>query len=74
MSEEYFALARTGKCTPAQRSFFFEEGQKLIESGADAVMLAGTDLCLAFEGQDPGYPVLDSALIHVDAIVDFAIS
>ena len=68
VSEEYFAIAQTGTCTEKQRAFFFEEGKKMIDRGAEAVILAGTDLCLAFDGEDPGYPVLDSALIHVDAI------
>ncbi len=72
VSDAYFAIARAGACTDAQRSFFFAEGQKLIDRGADAVILAGTDLCLAFDGQDPGFLVLDSALIHVDAIFDWA--
>lgn len=72
VSEEYFAIARTGACTDAQRTFFFEEGQKMIDRGAEAIVLAGTDLCLAFDNQEPGYPVLDSALIHVDAIYEAA--
>jgi len=72
VSEEYFALARTGACTDNQREFFFNVGHEMIARGADAVMLAGTDLCLAFDGEEPGFPVIDSALVHVDAI--FAIS
>jgi aspartate racemase len=36
--------------------------------GADAVMLGGTDLFLAFQGQDCGFPVLDCADVHVDAL------
>lgn len=70
VSEEYFAIARTGSCTEEQRDFFFSEGRKMIDRGAEAVILAGTDLCLAFDKEEPGYPVLDSALIHVDAIFE----
>lgn len=70
VSEEYFALARTGMCTDKQREFFFAVGQEMIARGADAVMLAGTDLCLAFDGEEPGFPVIDSALVHVDAIFE----
>lgn len=70
VSEAYFDIARAGACTDDQRAFFFGEGRKLVDQGADAVMLAGTDLCLAFDRHDPGYPVLDSALIHVDAIFE----
>lgn len=74
VSDAYFAIARAGACTGEQRAFFFAEGQKLIDQGADAVILAGTDLCLAFDGQQPGFPVLDSALIHVDAIFETQVS
>ena len=38
------------------------------DQGADAVLLAGTDLFVAFEGHDPGFPVLDSAAIHIEAL------
>jgi aspartate racemase len=30
--------------------------------------LRGTDLFLAFQGRDAGFPVLDCADVHVDAI------
>ena len=33
--------------------------------GAEAIVLAGTDLNLAFDGQDPGYPVIDALDVHV---------
>lgn len=70
VSEQYFAIAHVGTCSEDQRALFFSEGQKLMDRGADAVMLAGTDLCLAFDGHEPGYPVLDSALVHVDSIFE----
>lgn len=70
VSEDYFALARTGMCTDEQRAFFFDVGREMINRSADAVMLAGTDLCLAFNGHDPGFPVVDSALVHVDALFE----
>lgn len=70
VSEEYFALARTGACTDEQRAFFFDVGREMITRGADAIMLAGTDLCLAFDGHDPGFPVVDAALVHVDALFE----
>ena len=65
----YIEMAAVGRVTEAQRRLFFANGQRLCrEQGADAVFLGGTDLCLAFTGQDCGFPVLDSAEIHVDAI------
>lgn len=74
VSETYFALARSGECTEEQREFFFEIGREMINRGADAVMLAGTDLCLAFDGHDPGFPVVDAALVHVGAIFEASVA
>ena len=67
--DAYFALAKVGAVTEAGRELFFRMGRDLIErQGAEAVLLAGTDLFLAFEDRDPGYPVIDGALLHVGAI------
>jgi aspartate racemase len=50
-------------------AFLFEAGRKLVEDqGADAVFLGGTDLFLAFEGRDCGYPVIDAAEAHIAAL------
>ena len=40
--------------------------------GAEAVILAGTDLNLAFDGRDPGYPVYDALDVHVALLADLA--
>lgn len=66
--DNYVAMATIGKVTEAQRQVFFEEGRRLCARGAEAIMLGGTDLFLAFAGHDPGFPVIDCADIHVDAI------
>jgi aspartate racemase len=66
--ETYGAMASAGRITAAQRGFFHLMGRRLIERGAEAVLLSGTDLFLAFQGEDPGYPVIDCADIHVEAI------
>lgn len=66
--DNYVAMATIGHVTEAQRQVFFEEGRKLCARGAEAIMLGGTDLFLAFAGHDPGFPVIDCADIHVDAI------
>jgi aspartate racemase len=44
----------------------------MIAAGAEAIVLAGTDLNLAFDGQDPGYPVIDALDVHVDLLADVA--
>ncbi len=67
--ENYAAMATAGLVTDAQRRVFFAAGERLCrEQGAEAVLLAGTDLFLAFEGRDAGFPVLDCADVHVEAI------
>ncbi len=68
--DAYVAMAFAAEASEAQRAFFFETGKAMCEDqGADAVLLAGTDLFLAFDGHDCGFPVLDGALIHIDALV-----
>jgi aspartate racemase len=65
----YVAMAVAGRVTEAQRRTFFSIGERLCrEQGAGAVLLGGTDLCLAFAGQDCGFPVLDCADIHAEAL------
>ena len=66
--DNYVAMATIGHVTEAQRRVFFEAGRELCARGAEAIMLGGTDLFLAFDGQEPGFPVIDCADIHVDAI------
>lgn len=71
----YLAMARAVEATPAQRERFFEIGQSLCtDQGADIVLLGGTDLFLAFEGQDCGFPVVDAADLHMDAIFRIAVA
>jgi len=68
--EAYVAMASAGVVTQAQRALFFEAGRTLVEEcGVEAVLLAGTDLPLAFAGQVCGFPVVDCAALHVEAIV-----
>ena len=70
--EAYVAMAAAGIVTPAQRQVFFDAGRAFMQDGAEAVMLGGTDLALAFTGQDPGFPIFDCAGIHADAIAEVA--
>ena len=64
----YVEMATIGHVNDAQRRVFFEAGRRLIERGAEAIMLGGTDLFLAFVRHEPGFPVIDCADIHVDAL------
>ena len=64
----YGDMASIGHVTDEQRRTFFEAGRRLSNRGAEAVLLGGTDLFLAFTGHDCGFPVIDCADVHVDAI------
>ena len=68
----YLDMALSSQCTDDQRRFFFQQGRDLMNAGADAVVLAGTDLNLAFDGRDVGYPVIDALDIHIDVLVKLA--
>jgi len=68
----YQDLAVAGACSAEARATFLEAGRQLIDSGAEAVVLAGTDLNLAFDGTAPGYPVIDALDIHVARLADLA--
>ena len=68
VGDAYSAMAGIGKVTDAQRQIFFTAGRELMARGAEAIMLGGTDLFLAFVGQPPPFPLVDCADIHVDAI------
>lgn len=70
--QAYIDMALAGTCSDAQRAYFFERGQSLMDAGADAVVLAGTDMNLAYDGRDVGYPVIDALDIHVDLLVKLA--
>jgi aspartate racemase len=68
--DEYVALAAAGEATAQQRERLFSIGLDLCRTqGAEAVILAGTDLFLAFQGHECGFPVIDSAEVHIEAIV-----
>jgi aspartate racemase len=67
--QTYIAMALSGKVTDEARAELFSIGQSLCrEQGAEVVLLAGTDLFLAFDGRACGFPVADCAEIHMDAL------
>ncbi|MEM7743073.1 MAG: aspartate/glutamate racemase family protein [Pseudomonadota bacterium] len=68
----YGAMAMRGKVTPEEVETFHGAGREMISAGAEAVVLGGTDLFLAFEDQDPGYPVIDLAALHIEALAEAA--
>ncbi|HTR83044.1 MAG TPA: aspartate/glutamate racemase family protein [Reyranella sp.] len=69
VSDAYSTMAGIGRVTEQQREIFFREARRLVdERGAEAIMLGGTDLFLAFHGRPHGFRLVDCADIHVDAI------
>jgi len=67
--DNYVAMATAGRVNDAQRRVFFAAGKRLCrEQNAEVVLLGGTDLFLAFQDRDAGFPVLDCADVHVEAI------
>lgn len=64
----YVAMAKAGRVSEEQRCVFFNAGRRLVDRGAEAVLLGGTDLFLAFAGKECGFPVIDLADVHVEAI------
>lgn len=67
--KNYAEMASVGRVTDAQRRAFVRAGQALSrEQGAEVVLLGGTDLFLAFQSGACGFPILDCAEVHVEAI------
>jgi aspartate racemase len=72
--DSYVTMAAAGVATDAQRVVFTAVCQRLLnEMGVEAIMLGGTDLALIFNDQTSGFPLVDCAGIHVEAIVRSAI-
>jgi aspartate racemase len=73
LGQTYQDMAVAGHCTDAQRALFLDAGRRLVvDHGAEAVVLAGTDLNLAFDGQDTGYRVIDALDVHVAVLSELA--
>lgn len=71
--QAYVDMAMIGRVADDQRAIFFEAGRRLChERGAEAVLLGGTDLFIAFDGHDAGFPVIDGAAVHAEAIFNVA--
>ncbi|WP_424832533.1 aspartate/glutamate racemase family protein [Ruegeria sp.] len=73
LGQTYQDMAVSGFCTEHDREVFLRAGRQMIDVlGADAIVLAGTDLNLAFDQQDPGYTVVDALDVHVDVLARLA--
>ena len=73
--DHYIAMAISGLASAEQRAFFDAAASRLVnDAGADAVVLGGTDLFLAFDKPSYAYPVVDCALVHAAAIARIGMS
>ena len=72
LGQLYQDMAVEGFCGDATRARFLDAGQRLVDQGAEAVVLAGTDLGLAFDGQETSYRVIDALDVHVAVLADLA--
>ena len=66
----YVELARTGKGSEEQRRELTALAQTGVKrDGADAVVLAGTDLAVLFNDSNCDFPCIDCAALHLRAIL-----
>lgn len=67
----YTDVAVNGKCgTAPEAAFFAAAAQRAMEeAGAEAILLAGTDLSSFYSDAPPPFPAIDVARLHVEEIV-----
>jgi aspartate racemase len=67
----YVELARTGEGSAEQHRNLTALAHTLIKrDGVDAIILAGTDLALLFNGTNTDFPYIDCAALHLQAILN----
>ncbi len=73
LGQTYLDMAVAMQCSPDQQGLFHDAGRRMInDHGADAIVLAGTDLNLAFNIPSVEYPVIDALDVHVDVLARLA--
>ena len=68
----YVALATEGKADKKNSEILISASRTLIDRGAEAIVLGGTDLFLVFENQELPFDVIDCADIHIRHIANLA--
>jgi len=59
-----------GKSEPADADGFRRIARSLQDRGAETILIAGTDLVVLFNEETAGFPCIDVARLHIDAIVE----
>jgi aspartate racemase len=62
-----------GQVTDASRRAFVEVAKRLATRGADSLVLGCTEVGMLLDESNAPLPIFDTALIHADAAVDFAL-
>ena len=71
--ETYLAIADAGMANDEQRSYLEHIASRLQrDHGAEAIVLGGTDLYVAFDRQSYDYEIIDCAIVHAQAIASAA--
>ena len=68
----YFALATEGKVDKKNSEILISACKTLIDRGAEAIGLGGTDLFLVFKNQTFPFDVIDCAEVHIRHIATLA--
>lgn len=63
-----------GRVEPASREAYRAVIARLIERGAEAVILGCTEIMLLVRPEDSAVPLFDTTAIHAEAAVEFAVS
>jgi aspartate racemase len=70
----YAELVAAGVGTEAQAQTVRDVATRLIaRESVEAIVVAGTELALIVDGERAGYPIVDCAQFHVEALADYAI-
>jgi aspartate racemase len=63
-----------GQVRPASRQAYREVIARLVEQGAEAIILGCTEIMLLVTPEDSAVPLFDTTAIHAEAAVDLALS
>ena len=63
-----------GRVEEASRAAYGRTIERLRDAGAEAVVLACTEVCLLVRPEDSVLPLLDSTRVHAEAAADFVLS
>jgi len=73
--DTYVAMAEAGRATDEQRATMEDVASRLVrDEGAEAIVLGGTDLFVAFDKADYPYKIFDCAIVHARAIAHKAMN